>query len=113
MTELNIDIADILERKRLEIETSAMEVVTQTLKNKFQYRYDQDINKIVDEFFNVEIAPKIKEALHENKDKIVDACIKSAVEVATAIGESMTKRALETMAQDWKAKEVIKKVLDV
>ena len=113
MSELNIDIAEILEKKREELEASAMEAVSQALKDKVRYRYEQDINKMVDEFFDKEVSPKIKEALQEHKDEIIDACIKSAIEVATAIGESMSKRALTTMAQDWKAREVLKKVLDL
>jgi len=105
-------LTDFLEEHKADIHKAIKDKIISDLTARVGWELPDLLKKEVDAFYATEISPAVRDYLSENKNSILEACIKACVEASEAVAKAMVAQVMKTMSDEYKSREVFKKLFN-
>lgn len=110
MSEIGINIQEILEQNKKDIANAAIKQIKESIASNIAYGTNREINDAISNFVKKEIMPEVNAYLAENRDALIDSYVKVVAEALGLVGEHMLTNAQKNMASSYNANEIAKKL---
>jgi len=105
---LDINITEIMAASKERL----VEEIVRSTEVRMKYLVDAALEGLikdtVQKYYKAEVEPELTSALVLHKSAILDEIISSCYKVGEAVGNAMTKKAIENLASSYKQGEVLK-----
>lgn len=106
------ELQAFLDENRGEIAKSVKDSVIKRLIEQHRWDISEQIAKVVNEFVASEVVPEVKAALAEQKNGIVDACIKSFVIVGDELAKGLAADATKHISDGYHRSQILKAIFN-
>ena len=111
LTDLNINIEELLVESRQQIADALTKSVAQSLQWQVQQEMGNQLRPIVTKFVNEEIAPELRDRLNGEKSAILEACTIEVKSVAVAVAQTLMGRIAKNLGDAYSAYKIIEAML--
>lgn len=111
LTDLNINIEELLVESRAGIVTALTESVKQSLQWQVQQELAAQLKPIVTKFVTEEIAPELQNHLIGAKSEILAACVNEVSGVSLAVAKALMERIVKNLGDTYSANKIIEAML--
>ena len=106
MSKIKFDIESVLENSAAEIQRAAATELQQQVISAIKWNMSDQINKYAQTFFEENILPDIKAALHEDKELIISSAMEGIKGIGEEVGNALKTQAAEKIKNSWNVRKI-------
>jgi hypothetical protein len=112
MSEYKEAIGAALEDAHDDIVNHAVSKMKENLANKMSWAAEDQVQKQVKQWVDIEIAPAIQDALDANKDVFLHQLKDAVVKIGAGVAEGLVQQAIENTTKGWNMKKIATALFD-